>query len=258
MKVSVVIPAHNEEKNIADTIRAVLAQDYPDFEVIVVDNASTDRTAEVARRFESAGKSFNGKSSGKPILKVVHEPRKGLLSARERGRKEAEGEIIINMDADCLPLPNHLSRGMKHFNKRNTVAVTGPYDYHDGHPIFRHSSLAMQRYIYRLTSAILQSPLIKKGAVLIGGNNFIRTEVLEKAGGYDTSIVFYGEDTDTAKRISPHGKIVFDPNLSIKTSARRFKAEGNVRITVKYLFHFWKTILSSGTSRKIKENKKTA
>lgn len=244
MKASVVIPAHNEEKNIADTIRAVLAQDYPDFEVIVVDNASTDHTAEVVKAFKS--------------VKLVHEPKKGLLSARERGRKEAVGEIIINIDADCLPLPNHISRGMKHFAKKYVVAVTGPYDYHDGHPIFRHSSLAMQRYIYHPVSIILQMPFVKKGAVLIGGNNFIRADILNKAGGYDTSIVFYGEDTNTAKRVAPHGKVVFDPHLSVKTSARRFKEEGNIRITVKYLFHFWRTILSSGASNKKPAKKKAA
>jgi hypothetical protein len=85
---------------------------------------------------------------------------------------------------------------------------------------------------------------VKKGAVLIGGNNFIRADILNKAGGYDTSIIFYGEDTNTAKRVAPHGKVVFDPQLSVKTSARRFKEEGSVRITVKYLFHFWRTILS--------------
>jgi hypothetical protein len=133
---------------------------------------------------------------------------------------------------------------MKHFAKKHVVAVTGPYDYHDGHPLFRYSSLALQRYVYHPVSVILQMSFVKKGAVLIGGNNFIRADILNKAGGYDTSIIFYGEDTNTAKRVAPHGKVVFDPQLSVKTSARRFKEEGSVRITVKYLFHFWRTILS--------------
>ncbi|HTK33074.1 MAG TPA: glycosyltransferase family A protein [Candidatus Paceibacterota bacterium] len=247
MKVSVVIPAHNEESNIAQTIEKLLAQDHTNLEIIIVDNASTDRTSEVARKFERSGTS----SGHSPTIsvKVVHESKKGLLYARERGRREATGEIIVNMDADCLPERDHISRGIAHFkenaHKEHIVAVTGPYDYHDGHPLFRSVSLSLQKYIYRFTSNLLQLPLIKKGAVLIGGNNFIRADILEKAGGYNVAITFYGEDTDTAKRVAPYGKVHFDPHLSIKTSARRFKEEGNFNITFKYLYHFWKTIFSS-------------
>jgi glycosyltransferase involved in cell wall biosynthesis len=237
MKVSVVIPAHNEEKNIAATIEALLAQDYPNLEIIVVDNASSDKTSEVAKRYEGVSDIS---------VKVVHESKKGLLQARERGRREAAGEIIVNMDADCLPASGHISRGVAHFkNDKNVVAVTGPYDYHDGHPVFRKASLSLQKYIYRFVGNLLQLPFIKNGAVLIGGNNFIRADILEKAGGYNVDITFYGEDTDTAKRVAPYGRVHFDPKLEIKTSARRFKAEGNLKITFKYLFHFWKTIFSS-------------
>jgi len=239
MKVSVVIPAHNEEKNIEKTIEALLAQDYPNLEIIIVDNASSDRTNEVAKKYEQSNVEIS--------LRVVYESKKGLLQARERGRKEATGEIIVNMDADCLPRPDHISLGVAHFKsdtKNKIVAVTGPYDYYDGHPVFRHTSLSLQKYIYRFTSHLLQLPFIKGGAVLIGGNNFIRADILEKAGGYNVAITFYGEDTDTAKRIAPHGKVVFDPGLSVKSSARRFKEEGNIKITFKYLFHFWKTIFS--------------
>ena len=230
MKASVVIPAHNEEQNLAHTIRAVLAQDYPNFEVIVVNNASIDATESIARSF--------------PVI-VVNETRKGLLWAREAGRIADTGDIIINIDADCLPETDWLSRGMAHFKKDHIVAVTGPYDYHDGGFFFRNSSLITQKYIYKLMSLALQAPGIKKGAVLIGGNNFIRSHVLNKAGGYTTSILFYGEDTDTAKKIAEHGKVVFNPSLHMKTSARRFKSEGTIHLMLKYWYHFFKTIFGN-------------
>lgn len=228
MRASIVIPAYNEEKNIAKTIEAVIAQDYHDYEVIVVDNASNDRTAEVASRYP---------------VKVVHEPQKGLLSARERGRVEASGELIANIDADCLPDADWLSRGVEHFSDPETAAVTGPYDYHDGHPLFRRGSLATQKTVYSLMSRFLQSRPIKRGAILIGGNNLIRADALAKAGGYTTAIKFYGEDTDTAKKIAKHGRVVFDPKFSIKTSARRFKEEGTIHLMLKYWYYFFKHIL---------------
>ena len=231
MKISVVIPAHNEELTIANTIRAVLAQDYPDFEVIVVNNASSDKTAKVVAGFP---------------VRLVHESRKGLLWAREKGRQEAKGLIIANIDADCIPETNWLSRGAKYFIQdkngqfNNIVAVTGPYDYHDAKPFFRNTSLFIQKYIYRPFQFILQSPLIKNGAILIGGNNLIRADILEKTDGYNTDLTFYGEDTDTAKRVSKHGRVIFSTTLIMKTSARRFQNEGVISIESKYIYHFFK------------------
>lgn len=227
MKISVIIPAYNEEANIADTIRAALAQDREDFEVIVVNNASTDKTVEIASQFP---------------VKLVHETRKGLLWAREAGRKAATGEIIANIDADCLPDPDWLSRGHANFANGEIVAVTGPYDYYDAQPIFRTGSLVTQKVFYPFFNSFFQQ--LKKGAVLIGGNNFIRADIIEKAGGYNTSILFYGEDTDTAKRVASFGKVNFDRSLIMKTSARRFKAEGTLHLMLKYWFHFFRTIFS--------------
>lgn len=228
MKVSIVIPAYNEEAEIAGAIQAALAQDYPDLEIIVVDNASTDRTAAIA--------------SGFPV-KVVSEPRKGLLWARECGRLAASGDIIANMDADCIPDPSWVSRGVGCFSDPAVVGTTGPYDYHDSGRFFRWASLATQKHVYSFMSRFLQSRLLKKGAVLIGGNNMIRAGVLVKAGGYTTSITFYGEDTDTAKKVSRFGRIAFNPDFYIRTSARRFKAEGTLRLMLKYWYHFFKHIL---------------
>src|SRR6266851_3119714 len=100
MKVSVIIPAHNEEDYIAATLKAVCAQDYPDFEVILINNAGTDRTAEIARQF--------------PVT-IINEQRKGTMWACERGQQEAQGEIIVRMDADCLPDKDWLKKGAAFF-----------------------------------------------------------------------------------------------------------------------------------------------
>ncbi|MFA6601391.1 MAG: glycosyltransferase family 2 protein [Candidatus Paceibacterota bacterium] len=229
MKVSIVIPAHNEETSLGPTLEAVLKSNYPDFEVIVVNNASTDKTALIASNF--------------PVT-LVHESRKGLLWAREKGRQTATGEIIANIDADCLPDPEWLNQVLPYFHNASIVAVSGPYDYYDADPFFRYGSLGFQKYIYPLFNKTFQSSLFKKGATLIGGNNFIRANILRKAGGYNTSILFYGEDTDTAKRVSAHGRVIFSPKVIMKTSARRFKAEGKLNLMSKYWYHFFKQIFS--------------
>jgi len=234
MKASIVIPAYNEEASIEHALRAALAQDHDDFEVIVVNNASADRTVEIVSQFP---------------VKLVHESRKGLLWAREAGRKAAQGDVIANMDADCRPQPDWLSRGLKHFNDERIVAVTGPYDYHDAtRRSFRMSSLLTQRYIYKPVSVILQLPFINGGAILIGGNNLIRAHILEKTSGYNTDLAFYGEDTDTAKRVARHGTVLFNTSFIMKTSARRYEREGILNLQMKYLFHFFKHIFKKKTA----------
>ena len=221
MKVSIVIPAYNEEEFIAQTLKTVCALDYPDFEVIVVDNASTDKTSEIAKQFP---------------VKVVFEKNKGLLYARERGRVEATGDIIANIDADCVVDSDWLSKAIPLFKNKKVIAVSGPYDYFDGSPVFRAFSLSIQKYMYTAMSHVLR--FMNKGGIIIGGNNLIRADILREVGGYDTSILFYGEDTDTAKKISKKGQIVFSGKICMKTSARRFQREGTLRISVTYLFHF--------------------
>lgn len=234
MKISIIIPAYNEEQYLSKTLENVLAQDYNDFEVIVVDNASTDRTAEIARSF--------------PKVKVFFEGNKGTMWACERGRKEATGEIIVRMDADCLPEKDWLAKGAAHFSDQKVVAVTGPYDYYDASFFFRYSSLLFQKYIFFFTSSLTQ--FLKRGAVMVGGNSFMRAESIAAAGGFDTKFIFYGDDTDTAKRLTRFGKVVFDRNIVMPTSARRFKREGLIRTQLKYFFNFLKVICSSRMDQK--------
>ena len=231
--ISIVIPAHNEEKGLAQTIRSAIKQDYGNFEVIVVNNASTDRTEEIARGFSE--------------VTVINESRKGILLAREAGRLAASGDIIANMDSDCLPDPDWLSKGSAYFKDASVSAVSGPYDYYDGGPVFRYGSLFIQMSVYWLASKVMQLPGIGAGALIIGGNDMIRAETLKKAGGYNTALTFYGEDTDTAKRVSKFGKVIFSNRMIMKTSARRFKAEGIIKLQGKYMKYFIKTILAKGT-----------
>lgn len=230
MKLSVIIPAHNEEKYIGSALKALLTQDYPDFEVIVVDNASTDKTAEIARTF--------------PVT-VVSESRKGTMWACERGRREARGEIIVRMDADCLPEMGWLSRGAALFTDDSVVGVTGPYRYIDQTGIFTSVLLRLQMNVVWLGAVATQ--FFKHGGLLVGGNSFMRASALEKIGGFNTAITFYGDDTDTAKRLANVGKLVFSRKLALPSSARRFTKEGVVKTLIKYLRAFLGIIFKSSS-----------
>jgi cellulose synthase/poly-beta-1,6-N-acetylglucosamine synthase-like glycosyltransferase len=226
-KVSIIIPAYNEEKYIGQTIEAVQKIDYPDFEIIVVDNNSKDKTSEVARRY--------------PGVKVLFEPNKGTQWTRECGRKAATGEIIGNVDADCIPHKDWLKVGVKYFDDPEVVTVTGPYNYYDSSPLFRWITLVFQRFIYKMTNFFCR--LTGKGGVLVGGNCLLRHDTLKKIGGYNTAILFYGDDTDTVKRMTKYGKAIFSNELIIDSSARRFKNDGIMHVLWNYFYYFIKTII---------------
>ena len=224
MKASIIIPAYNEENYLAATLDAVFAQDYPNFEVIVVDNASTDRTAQVIARY--------------PKVVAVYESKKGTNQAREAGRARATGTIVVTIDADCRPSVNWLSRAMRHFEDNRVVAVSGPSYYFDGSFWFRSASLIVQYIFYKPVGSIFQ--FFGLNGVLIANNCLMRKQALDQAKGFDVQYTFWGDDTATAKSLRPYGYIVFDNALYMPNSARRFNREGVLKTFYQYIVHFCK------------------
>ncbi|MBI3955353.1 glycosyltransferase family 2 protein, partial [Candidatus Gottesmanbacteria bacterium] len=98
--ISVVIPVYNEEKYIARCLQSVCNQNFKNYEVIVVDNNCTDKTAKIAAGFK---------------VKIIREKIQGMTPARERGFREAKSEIIARTDADTIIPNNWLSSIYKYF-----------------------------------------------------------------------------------------------------------------------------------------------
>src|SRR5688572_8958532 len=99
--VSVIVPVLNDEARIGGCVAALLAQDYPRerYEVIVVDNGSTDRTYEVVR--------------GYPVTLLSEAQIRSSFAARNKGMREAVGEIFAFTDSDCTPAPQWLAEGVR-------------------------------------------------------------------------------------------------------------------------------------------------
>ena len=113
--VTVLIPAYNEERNIENTLRAATSIDYPEYEVVVVDDASTDRTAEIIIHYVNRGKV-------RLIRKLVNE---GKAMALNDAIPCTNGEILLIIDADASPAPNILKYMVPHFSFPRVAAVTG-------------------------------------------------------------------------------------------------------------------------------------
>jgi glycosyltransferase involved in cell wall biosynthesis len=219
MRVSLIIPAYNEESYIGRCLESVLKNAPGGFdEIIVVDNASTDRTAEVARSY--------------PGVTVVREEQKGLPAAREAGRRAATGELLAYIDADTRLHPGWLPMAKNVFEKRpEAVSISGPARYWDANA-WQRATLGFSWW--------LSSPLMYRivGYMIFGAHFVARADALEKIGGFNRGITFYGEDTDLARRLSERGKTLWRMDFYIYTSARRFKKEGILKANTVYTLNF--------------------
>ncbi|MBT2726750.1 glycosyltransferase [Bacillus sp. ISL-75] len=113
--VSVVIAAYNEEKVICKTVDSILSSDYPAFEVLIIDDGSKDDTAVVVQ--ETYAKH--------PLVKLIKKTNGGKSSAVNLGFKEANGEIVVALDADTLIAENAISLLVNHFKNEKVAAVSG-------------------------------------------------------------------------------------------------------------------------------------
>ncbi|MFH0804090.1 MAG: glycosyltransferase family 2 protein [Candidatus Zambryskibacteria bacterium] len=227
MKISFVVPAYNEEKNIKKCLDSILLEIErsglgQESEIVVVNNASTDKTGEILS-------SIRG-------IKVVDEPKKGLVWARRAGLLNSCGELVANVDSDTLMPKGWLKKVVSEFDKNSKLlALSGPFIYYD---LSFWSNLAVK--IWYIIGFLLNmiNNLLGISSMLQGGNFIVRRSALEKIGGYDTSIEFYGEDTDIARRVRKIGKVKWTFSLPMYTSGRRIKGEGFVNVAFKYAINF--------------------
>jgi len=217
--ISLIIPAYNEEKRIGACIESAIKNSGNRFhEIIVVDSCSTDRTKEIASSFAH--------------VKVFEEKVKGVMYARQRGFFISSGDIIAFVDADNLIPPGWYDIAQKEFASNPDLALlSGPYSYYDV-AVWRQKLASLWwKYIACPTSQLV-------GYMAIFGNLLIRRGVLEKMKGLDTSIEFYGDDSDTSRRASKFGKVKFSSKFVMPSSARRFINQGWINTSFVYFLNF--------------------
>jgi glycosyltransferase involved in cell wall biosynthesis len=230
--ISFVVPAYNEEKNLGWTLSAIVAEIKRSgcvAEIIVVNNASTDGTGEIAASF--------------PEVIVVNEPEKGLVQARRAGFLRASGTLVANVDADTIVTQGWLNRVLAEFRRHpDLVALSGPYIYYDVPKSTRFAVRAF--YVMGYGFYFLNRFVLRAGSMLQGGNFVVSRAALEQIGGYNPLFTFYGEDTDLARRLNAIGAVKFTFRLPALSSGRRLLEEGLLRIGLRYSMNFvWATFM---------------
>lgn len=203
-KVSVIIPAYNEEKLIRRCLRSLIKQTMPrsDYEIIVVDNNSKDKTSEIAKKYAD---------------KVILEKRKGILFARQRGVDEAEAEIILRTDADGYVPENWVEKGYKILTKNKKMVALSGFYYPDNEDILLTE---LSKMMIEYKDLIWKTR--EKMGWLTGSCSGFKKSAFEKIGGFDLKADPVIEDQQgIAHKLSKLGKVGFDKDWWVWYSPRR-------------------------------------
>lgn len=188
---SVIIPLYNKQDNIAETLNSVFSQDFSDFEVLVIDDGSTDNSAKIV-------KSFNA-----PQLHYVYKENGGVSSARNKGIDLAKGNLIAFIDADDFWMSNHLSELYKlhiDFPKAGLLAARYSILFSENKFIKPHFKNLEKNYRGIVNDYFEASMPFR---VATASSVVVTKEALHTTGRFST-ILSNGEDNDMWTRIALH------------------------------------------------------
>ena len=196
--ITVVIPTYNRAQFISETIESVLDQTYPNIEIIVIDDGSTDNTEEVVARYV-------------PRVKYVKQKNAERGASRNHGLRLADGEFIVFLDSDDLLSPDKIKEDLAIFKRTPSVGLV----YTDvlivdtaGNPI---KPIKRRGYAGKVTEKLLGNNFISIGAHLI------RTQLVRDIGGFREERELSGsEDWEMWVRLSTVTDFAYLPGVSVK------------------------------------------
>lgn len=241
MKVSVVIPAYNAESTIGKCIDSLLNQDYDeDYEIIVVDDNSSDSTKAVVERFK--------------MVKLLPQKKRGPAAARNLGARNAEGEVVCFIDSDCIAERNWLREITRPFEDGDIAGVQGAYKINQSEIIARFEQLEIENRYRMMKKAEYIDHIGTYSAAY-------KKEVFLQNNGFDELFpIASGEDIEFSFRLASKGKkLVFNPGavvihkhpVSILHYLKTKFLRGYYRVRL-YKKHTGKTIKDSYTPQTIK------
>ncbi len=206
MKASIIIPAYNEETNLPPLLEDLNRQKTDDFEIIVADAHSEDRTREISRSL--GARVVDG---GLPAV------------GRNAGAAVASGEILVFLDSDIRVPRTFLRNALQEMEKRNLVAATA-----EARPL---SDLLMDRLIHRSANLFVRLNQ-ERDPHAPGYCILIRADIFRKIDGFNEAIKV-AEDHDLVRRAAAHGPFRMLNSAWFRVSVRRYEKEGRIAYSLK-------------------------
>jgi glycosyltransferase involved in cell wall biosynthesis len=200
--ISVIVPTWNRCDYLRDTLQSVVDQDWTAdrYEVLVVDDGSTDQTAEIVREFQER----NGHA-----IRYIRKAHAGLNAGRNAGILAARGDIVLFLDDDELAEPDHLSRLVAAFGSDAGLSgVGGPARDYGGSTVRTCATCT-------LAASDLPGEGVRAVPTLLGGNMAFRRRVFDEVGLFDPELSLRGDETEWFRRANGL-RFLYDPDLWIR------------------------------------------
>jgi len=194
--VSILITVKNVEHYIANCLKSLLAQTFNDFEIILVDDVSNDKTKEIIENFND-----------KRIKYFRNKNWLGLSQSRNECLKHSHGDYVFFTDGDCVASKYWIEEGLKYLNTPNCIGVEGKTYY------------VSKEYKPTRSDDVVEN---KKGGLFMTCNIAYKKTVLKEIGGFDERFTFH-EDRDLGLRALKYGRICFNPQMIIYHQKKIFK-----------------------------------
>jgi len=210
--ISIIVPVFNEGKILRNSIESLLDIEYPNYEIIIVNDGSTDNTAKVAEEVV-------GYQQGRTALvkvSLINKPNGGKSKALNAGIQYSEAEFVLCMDGDSQLSANTLKMGIRHFIDPNVGAVAGNVKVENRKRIL--TDLQALEYVEGLNMPRSAQGFIKMVNIIPGPIGIFRKSALRDAGYYSSDT--FAEDADITLKILEKGwKINYEPNAMAFTEA---------------------------------------
>lgn len=214
--VSIIVPVYNGEQRLPTLLSALHAQTYPNLEILIVDNNSTDKTSEIIK--------------ADPSVRYIWEGIQGCCAARNAAMPLAQGEIFAFTDDDCIPDPEWVSEGVRSLTNSDYHLAGGAIQF------FFSKEPGFSEWID--ASLFLNQPRYVETKFAVTANLFIRRQVFEQIGSFNGTVVS-GGDVEFCRRACAHGFRI--------TYAEAARISHPTRTTLKSLQHkAWRTGYGAG------------
>ncbi len=210
--VSIIVPAYNEEHVIEASLSSLLALKYDNYEIIMVDDGSTDHTVDIAKRL------FRHNNPRQIPTRVIAQSNAGKANALNTGLIHASGEFVLCVDSDSRIIPDSLQKGLRHFRNKRIAAVAGNIVVANENKLVTR----FQQLEYMLSQNFIRRGLSLFGIVTVipGPIGLFRKSALSQAHGYDEDKQLFAEDADLTVRLLALGwYISSDEDMQAVTEA---------------------------------------